>query len=174
MHTQTPVLHILCGKVASGKSTLAARLAAQPETVLIAEDAWLDALFAEELQTLQDYRRCSLRLRNIMAPHVTALLKTGVSVVLDFPANTRGQRRWFKEFVETTGVSHSLHFLDVPDEVCLTRLRARNASGDHPFTVTDTQFHDVTSYFTAPAADEAFTIFRYVHAGEVMPEGPEP
>ena len=62
MHAQVPTLHILCGKIASGKSTLAARLSAKPSTVLITEDAWLDTLFRDELQTREDYVRCSRRI----------------------------------------------------------------------------------------------------------------
>jgi predicted kinase len=34
-------LHLLCGLIASGKSTLAQQLASRPLTVLISEDAWL-------------------------------------------------------------------------------------------------------------------------------------
>ncbi len=174
MHTNQPTLHILCGKIASGKSTLAARLGAHPGTVVIAEDTWLEALFADKLQSLEDYVRCSTRLRGVMGPHVAALLDANVSVVLDFAANTHGQRRWLKEIVEATGVSHNLHFLDLSDEVCLARLQARNASGDHPFVVTDAQFHEVTSYFTAPAADEGFNIVRHGDGGEDLPEAPRP
>ena len=33
MPTESPTLHILCGKIASGKSTLAAQLSAKPGTV---------------------------------------------------------------------------------------------------------------------------------------------
>lgn len=161
MPPKPPSLHILCGKIASGKSTLSARLEAQTGTVLVAEDAWLNALFADELKSLDDYVRCSAKLRDVMGPHVVALLDAGVSVVLDFAANTRGQRRWFKDIAETSGVSPILHFLDVPDDVCLARLRARNASGDHPFALTDAQFHEFTSYFTPPAADEGLTIVRH-------------
>lgn len=168
MHTNQPSLQILCGKIASGKSTLAARLGAQTGTVLVAEDTWLDALFAGELQSLEDYVACSAKLRSVMGPHVAALLDAGVSVVLDFAANTRGQRRWFKDIAEAAGVLHNLHFLDVSDDVCLARLRARNASGDHPFAVTDAQFHEFTSHFTAPMADEGFTIVRYGDEGEVL------
>lgn len=174
MHTKQPTLHILCGKIASGKSTLAARLAARPGTVLVVEDAWLDALFADELLSLEDYARCSARLRGIMGPHVSALLGAGVSVVLDFAANTCGQRRWLKGLVEATGVSHNLHFLDVSDDVCLARLRARNASGDHQFEVSDDQFREFTSYFTAPAADEGFTIVRHDDGGEDVAEAARP
>ena len=166
MRTEHPTLHFLCGKIASGKSTLAKRLAAEPETVAISEDAWLESLFADELQTLEDYVRCSGRLKAAMKPHVAALLQTGVSVVLDCPANTRGQRRWFREIVETTGVAHTLHFLDVPDEACLARLHARNASGDHPFAVTEALFHEVTSHFTAPSAEEGFNIVRHGDEGD--------
>ena len=42
-----PTLHFFCGKIAAGKSTLAAKLAEQEGTVLIAEDAWLAALYAD-------------------------------------------------------------------------------------------------------------------------------
>ena len=52
MPDHSPILHMLCGKIAAGKSTLAARLASAPETVLIAEDDWLNALFADELHFL--------------------------------------------------------------------------------------------------------------------------
>lgn len=164
MHGDHPTLHSLCGKIASGKSTLAARLGGAPGTVLIVEDVWLEALFADQLHTLEDYARCSAKLRGVIGAHVAALLDTGLSVVLDFPANTPGQRRWSHEIAETAGVSHFIHFLDVSDDVCLARLRARNAAGAHPFTVSDALFHEVTRHFTAPTADEGFTIV--VHGGE--------
>lgn len=174
MHTIQPKLHILCGKIAAGKSTLAKRLGSLPGTVAIAEDDWLNALFAEEIRTVKDYVRCSTNLKGIMGPHVATLLSTGFSVVLDFPANTPGQRRWFKDIIETTGVSHNLHLLDVPDAVCLARLHARNAAGDHPFAVTDAQFHEVTSHFTAPTQVEGFNIVRHGDAGEDRPDGSLP
>lgn len=173
MPSGSPELHILCGKIASGKSTLAARLSAKPDTVLITEDAWLDALFGEELQTREDYVSCSRRIKAAMKPHVSTLLRAGVSVVLDFPANTRGQRRWFKEIIETTGVAHVMHVLDVSDEVCLARLRARNSSGDHPFVVTDALFREINGYFTEPEVDEGFTILRHSNEAET-PEAPVP
>jgi predicted kinase len=113
------------------------------------------------------------RVKAAMKPHVMALIQAGVSVVLDFPANTRGQRRWFREIIEATGVAHVLHVLDVSDEVCLARLRARNTLGDHPFVVTDALFHEMTGYFTEPEVDEGFTILRHSNEAEI-PEAPAP
>ena len=57
-------LHFLCGKIAAGKSTLAATLAAQPGTLLISEDHWLAALYPGEIQGVADYARCAARLRD--------------------------------------------------------------------------------------------------------------
>jgi predicted kinase len=36
-----PTLHMLCGKIAAGKSSLAARLGAAPLTVIVSEDKWM-------------------------------------------------------------------------------------------------------------------------------------
>ena len=87
-HIAPATLHLVCGKIGAGKSTLCAKLAEQPATVLISEDSWLATLYPGEVAALTDYVRCSSRLKTAMAEHVQALLKAGVSVVLDFPSNT--------------------------------------------------------------------------------------
>ncbi len=165
MPDPSPTLHILCGKIAAGKSTLAASLAIAPGTVLIAEDDWLNALFADELVSLPDYVRCSSKLRRIMAPHVAAVLNAGVSIVLDFPANTVAQRGWMRGILENTAAAHQLHLLDAPDEVCLARLRERNSRGDHPFAVTEAQFHQFSSHFAVPTPNEGFNVVRHHDLG---------
>jgi hypothetical protein len=48
------MLHMLCGKIGAGKSTLAKALAAREATVLISEDAWLAALFGDRMETGAD------------------------------------------------------------------------------------------------------------------------
>lgn len=151
-------LFLISGKIAAGKSTLAKKLAARPSTVLISEDSWLSTLFPNEIVTLDDYVRCSARLRDVAGPHVVSLLKEGVSVVMDFPANTRGQREWLRDLFETAGVHHELHFIDTPDDVCKRRLRERNESGQHAFQTSEDDFDMITSYFAPPADDEGFNL----------------
>lgn len=156
-----PTLHLLCGKIASGKSSLCARLGAKDGTITIAEDAWLAALYADQLTSLQDYVRCAARLRATLGPHIAALLGEGLSVVLDFQANTVEARAWMRGLIDQSGADHILHLLDVPNAVCLARLSARNASGTHPFQVSEDQFHQVTRHFAPPTPDEGFTVRRY-------------
>ena len=157
-------LHMLCGKIASGKSTLAKRLAEQPGTVLISEDTWLGALYADQMSSGADYVRFSAKLRSVMGPHVTDLLRAGVSVVLDYQANTVEIRSWMRGIFETAEASHRLHLMTASDETCLTRLRARNAEGKHPFAVTEAQFHAFTKHFKHPTPDEGFHILE--HGGD--------
>ena len=155
------MLHFLCGKIGAGKSTLAARLAAQPRTLLLSEDRWLAALYPGEIVDVADYGRCAGRLRDAMGSHVVALVAAGLSVVLDFPANTRRSREWLRAVVNEAGCSHALHYLDVPDDVCKARLHARNASGTHPFHTSDDEFDAITAYFVEPGEEEGLTIVRH-------------
>ena len=157
--TQTkPTLHVICGKIAAGKSTLANDLGKAPLTITISEDAWLAGLYRDEMTTLQDYVRCTTRLRQVLTPHVVDLLNRNLSVVLDFSANTVEMRKWFREILDQTTADHVLHHLDVPDEVCLQRLKDRNARGDHPFAATEDEFRKMTRHFAAPTPEEGFNV----------------
>lgn len=157
-----PTLYLLCGKIAAGKSTLARRLAARPSTLLIAEDHWTSTLFADRLHTIDDYGRCSARLRAAMGPHIVDILRQGLSVVLDFPANTVGNRAWMRSLIEESRAPHELHWLDIPDAICKQRLRERNAAGEHPFQVSEAEYDQFTSYFVPPEPGEGFDVV--VHA----------
>jgi predicted kinase len=152
------ILYLLCGKIGAGKSTLARRLAARPATLLINEDHWTSNLFLDDLKTIDDYGRYSARLRAAMGPHVVDILRQGLSVVLDFPANTVKHRHWMRSLITQANVAHELHLLDVPDTVCKQRLRERNAGGEHPFQVSDADYDLFTSYFVPPAASEGFNV----------------
>ena len=156
-----PTLHLVCGKAASGKSTLTASLGQAAGTVVIAEDDWLAGLFADEMVSISDYVRCSAKLRAVMGSHVVSLLGAGLSVVLDFPANTVANRAWMRGIAEGAQAAHRLHYLDVPDDICKARLRARNASGMHPFSVTDEQFEQLARHFVPPSEAEGFVIVRH-------------
>jgi len=159
MPSSNATLHMICGKIAAGKSTLAARLADAERTILIGEDRWIDQLYRHELRTLGDYFERSRRLRATLAPHVVALLRAGLSVVLDFHANTVESRGWMRVLFEEAGVAHKLHFLDAPDEVCRARMHARRAAGGDG--LTDAEFDHVTSFFVAPERSEGFSVVRY-------------
>lgn len=155
------MLHLLCGRIAAGKSTLARQLAAQPATVLVQEDAWLAVLYPGEIQALPDYLQRAGRLKAMLGEHVVTMLRSGVSVVLDFPANTLAQRTWMRGLIGQSGATHSLHLLDVPEAVCRERLQARNAAGTHPFQTDEAQFELINRHFVPPLPHEGFAVQRH-------------
>lgn len=161
MTSSHAMLHLLCGKIASGKSTLAADLGAAPGCVVISEDQWLAALYQDEMQSVADYVRVAAKLRKAMTPHLVALLHAGVSVVLDFPANTRANRDWMRSVIQASSAGHQLHYLDVIDALCKSRLHARNQGGEHAFAATDEQFALITRYFELPQEEEGFNLVRH-------------
>jgi predicted kinase len=151
-------LHLLCGRIAAGKSTLARQLAARPATLLITMDQWMSILFPTENRTIEDFGRLSARLRDAMGPHVVDILRQELSVVLDFPANTVRWRSWMRSLITAANVAHELHVLDIPDAICKDRLRKRNEGGAHPYQVSEATYDLFTSYFVLPTTDEGFNI----------------
>jgi predicted kinase len=159
MSAPNATLHMMCGKIAAGKSTLSARLGESKNTIVISEDRWIEQLYGPEIKTLADFfERCE-RLRATLAPHVVGLLRAGVSVVLDFHANTVRSRQWMRAMFEEAEASHRLHFLDLSDEVCRSRMHARKAAGGDG--VSDAEFDHVTGFFVAPDPSEGFDVIRY-------------
>jgi len=160
-------LIFLCGKMAAGKSTVAKGLAARENAVLIVQDEFLDHLFPGEIVDVPGFAKYSARLRNALAPHIHALLSKGMSVVLDFPGNTRTQRAWFRELIERANVEHELHFVDASDAQCKRQLRDRSA-GLPPGTpwTTDAEFEAITLYFQPPSEDEHFNVIRHDGAAD--------
>jgi predicted kinase len=164
MNTESPdpSLHFFCGKMAAGKSTLARELAETSKAVLISEDQWLSRLFPENINSFQDYLTCSSRLKRILTDHVTVLLKSGVTVVMDFPGNTRSQRAWFKSLAKEAEVPHCLHYLDRTNAECLVQLKRRNKERPVGSKIaTPEEFMMITGYFEAPKVEEGFNLHQH-------------
>ena len=161
MNTSAKLI-FLCGKMAAGKSTLAKELARQAHAVLLVQDELLERLFPGEIADLQGFVRCSSRLRNALGPHICALLSLGVSVVLDFPGNTRVQRAWFRELFERANAAHELHFLDASEALCKRNLkeRSQHLPPGTPWT-TEAEFDAITVHFHPPTEDEGFNVIRH-------------
>ena len=155
-------LMFLCGKMAAGKSTLAKDLAGGGDAILLVQDELLECLFPGEITDVPGFLDRSSRLRRAIAAHICAILSKGVSVVLDFPGNTRAQRAWFREMFERAQVQHELHFIDASDELCKRQLkdRTKHLPPGAPWT-TDAEFDAITLYFQPPSDDEAFNVVRH-------------
>jgi predicted kinase len=159
-HTST--LHVLCGKLASGKTTLAKAIARETGALLFSEDIWLSRLFPGEILTFADYLDRSRRFRNAIAPHVRMLLGRGVSLVFDFAGNVPQERAWARSLCDVENAHLKIHYLKASDELCKRQLQRRNAEqpdGSQP--TTDEEFDAITRYFVPPAPAEGFEVREY-------------
>ncbi|HUR34431.1 MAG TPA: ATP-binding protein [Vicinamibacterales bacterium] len=160
----TPTLHVLCGKLASGKTTLARRIEQESGAVLVSEDFWLARLFPGEIATFEDYLARSRRFRSALGPHIAAVLRRGTSVVLDFAGNVPAERAWARGLSEAAAAAFLLHYIDASDDVCKQRLRQRNAElPEGAQHTTEGEFDAITRYFVPPSATEGADI--RVHHG---------
>lgn len=155
-------LYIFCGKMASGKSTLAKQISEKNSLMLISEDVLLGTLYPDEITDVSSYVRFSGRLKLAMRPLLIDLLRCGTSVVLDFPANTVEQRKWMKQVVLQAIAQYEFHYLDCPHSVCKAQLKERAVKEpERHATDTAEMFDAITRYFEPPSTDEGFEIISH-------------
>jgi predicted kinase len=153
-------LHFVAGKAGAGKTTLAREIAKATPAILICEDQWLSGL-NDPITTVSEYLAATRRWRKLIAPHVVALLRLGVSVVFDFAGNTVRDRQWVRTIFEEADADHLLHELVVLDDVCKGRVRARNEAkppGLFFGVVSEALVDEVNQYYVAPTEAERFRI----------------
>lgn len=119
-------LHFMCGKMAAGKSTFSKELIKEYNAVLFSEDELLKKLYPDEIKTIEDYVKYSIRLKSMLKDTIIELLNKGIDVVLDFPANTLKQRDWFKEIFIESKAEHCMYYVKRSNEICKKQLKIRN------------------------------------------------
>ncbi len=162
MRKNNSMLHFICGKLGSGKTTLAKQIATETLAVFISEDIWLATLYPDEVNSLQDYLLYSKRIRKIIYNLAVELLTNNISVVFDFGGNTLQDRAWVKSIIEQAGAKHVLHYIIASDELCKQQFKKRNL--DLPVGskfITDEEFNTVNFYFSPPSENEGFIVQQH-------------
>jgi predicted kinase len=153
------ILIFFCGKMGAGKSTLSRQISQELNAILLSEDDWLSTLYAEEIKNFDDYLKYANRLKPLLKSHIISILNSGISVVMDFPANTRNQRAWFKDIFFDRGIPHRVIYLDVDDKTCIEQIaQRRETNPERALFDTEEVFHHVTSFFQPPSGDEGFAL----------------
>lgn len=158
---KTGTLYFFCGKMGAGKSTHSKELAQRENAVLISEDTWLAHVYPDQISSLDDYVHHSALLRPLVFNHVVNILQTGTNVVMDFPANTPKQRKWFLELVDAAGAEHLMTYIVASDEVCLEHLgQRRQQEPERAQFENEAVFREVTKFFQEPSDNEKLRINR--------------
>lgn len=115
---------MLCGKIASGKTTYANRLHKECGAVILSCDDLMLTLFDHCLGDKHDdtVARCS-RYLNSLAEQI---VRGGLDAVLDFGYWRKTERTAGKAYFTSRGISVSLHYLECEEETRIKRLEERN------------------------------------------------
>lgn len=146
----------------AGKSTKSKQLAIEKNAVLLSEDEWLSSLYPNQITSFEDYLKFSAQLKTLVKKHVQNILSVGTDVVMDFPANTQGLRKWFLDMALEVNSNHQLIFLNLNNEQCLRQIaQRRDEQPERAAFDTEEVFIHVTSFFEAPDASEGLNILEY-------------
>ena len=110
-------LILTCGLPGAGKTELATQLAADRSAVLLSKDEWLWALGSTPWD--QPTRE---KVEHQLWGLAQALLRLGVSVVLDFGLWARIERDEMRTAARGLGVGVELHYLEVPTKELWRRI----------------------------------------------------
>ena len=143
-------LVVICGLPGAGKTTLARELEVSLPAVRLGGDEWMTDLGVDLFD--QPFRdRLEARFRDLAA----ALLRLGVSVVLDFGVWSRAERDELLALARGLGVAVELRFVDEPIEELWRRVDARNRTDAWPARpITRAELDEWSGRFEPPTADE--------------------
>src|SRR5262249_60154571 len=99
------------GRARAGKTPPARAPGRALPAVVFCDDEWIVRL-GFEIRSIEDHAAASARLRAMIGPLATELLRLGVSVVLDFSGNTVKARQWVRTGFESAGADPGLHAID--------------------------------------------------------------
>lgn len=150
------LLIFFCGKMGAGKSTLAEELKKEKDGILISEDDMLSNLYPNKISTVEDYKQHADLIKPLVESFAQQMLKKGITVILDFPANTPKQRSWLRGISDQVAADHRCYFIDAPDARCIRQLLNRG----NPNTDTEEMFYAMRQFFVAPKDEEAVNLVR--------------
>src|SRR4051794_29695996 len=147
-------LVLICGLPASGKSTLARRLAPNIPAIRFDKDEWATRLGADPWD--EAFR---VRLEHQLWVLSQELLALGQSVILEWGHWARAERDEKRLGARALGVGVELHHLDAPLAELIERAERRTASGEWSAApVTSAHFEAWAAAFERPD-DEELALF---------------
>jgi len=159
------VIHLVCGPIGAGKTTVAHDLAEQHGAIRFSEDEWLSKLFipdappdlihapVEQIATWasEKYLRCREQIWLLCEQ----LLSQGIPVVLDGGASTKVQREALQEKARQQDYQCQLYYVVADSEIRKSRVFDRNIAQGKTYSINVTPaLFDLMETFFEPLTDE--------------------
>lgn len=147
-------LFFICGRICTGKTTLAERLKKDHSAVSFSADEWMLHFFDEHMLR-QEFDRRLNQCREMIYRISGEVLDTGVNVALDFGFWTRLERDMVRQRFNKHEVI--MYYTNVDIQKNMAFLERRNAIGDRKaYHITREMYNELSLKFEEPGNDEEY------------------
>jgi predicted kinase len=147
-------LHLMVGLPCSGKTTLAQKLEHELPALRLNLDEWHIRLFGQDAEEPEHDARHSL-IETILWNIASRVLELGTNVILDYGLWAREEREEYRLRAKQLGVSSEVHYLDVPEDELMRRLKKRNSQpSQESFLISEEAMKPWIAFFQKPTLDE--------------------
>ena len=115
---------LICGKIASGKTTYAKSLIKENPAVLLSQDE-ITSIFFGQYDADKQYIVVD-KTREFIFKKSLEIIKAGSNVIIDWGFWTRAERKEAVFFYEKNNITFEWHYIDTSNDVCLKNLIKRN------------------------------------------------
>jgi len=147
-------LHLMVGLPCSGKTTLAQKLEQELPALRLNLDECHIRLFGQDADEPEHDARHRL-IEALLWKIAGRALELGANVILDYGLWAREEREDYRLRAKQLGASSEVHYLDVPEDELLRRLKKRNSQpSQDSFLISEEAMKPWIAFFQKPAPEE--------------------
>ena len=154
-------LILICGLPGAGKSTLAKKLAVERGANRLCPDDWILSILKDPKE-VPERNRLRDPVEQLLWREAQALLKLGVTVILENGFWAREEREGYLAVGRSLGAKVELHFVDAPFDVLWARVQKRNMN-PLEFSLTKAEMDAAFIVFQPPSNAEGQTYDYFKH-----------
>jgi predicted kinase len=155
-----PTIHLLCGRIGSGKTTFAKKLEREIAAIRLSHDEWMVRLYGPNPPEA-NFGEYFVRVENLIWETAASLVRTGNDVILDGGFWTRESRDVARERALEAGANAKFYRILCPRRLALERTLER--SKDPPadsLWIDRAAYEKLDALFEPMQDDEEFVIIK--------------
>jgi len=150
------MIHLICGRLCSGKSYFAAQLAREKNAVVLSCDELSLGLFPDGLGDKHD--EMMKRVQAYLHSKAEEIANAGCDVILEWGFWRRSDREYADEYYARRNIPVRWYYMDTPDNLLRENIDKRNldvlSGTDKSYYVDEGLFAKMASLFETPREDE--------------------